>query len=326
MKHTAALITTTRCMLDSRLQQLISKASQVYENSGGLAAKQTSSQRRLLGHDEQHCASLPYNLDSPKQYGIWLKASGNLKEISKRSRASSSRSQDDDRRGKSGDGSSEKSVLVIASPADLEFDHRVNLKFQNSRQNGQDVVLEKWGKTEGPSTKAKKNLENSYGVESTDSRAQLSNPSREQHYEKDSSKGPSEAYSLVGFLNSSAHEAYEITSPLKANVEIPNPSMKPVTLVSPKNGAQPREKANWKRNAHEKGKQTQTTPTRAHVKLSGSKRPNWLDFSEETEESVDDSSEVKGIDLGTFGQPIGPPPGFSGNDDEHNNFYDIDDL
>ncbi|XP_065637716.1 uncharacterized protein LOC136070957 [Quercus suber] len=44
------------------------------------------------------------------------------------------------------------------------------------------------------------------------------------------------------------------------------------------------------------------------------------------EESVDDSSEVEGIGLGTFGQPISPPPGFSRNDDEHANFHDIDDL
>nr|POE55751.1 hypothetical protein CFP56_30547 [Quercus suber] len=39
-----------------------------------------------------------------------------------------------------------------------------------------------------------------------------------------------------------------------------------------------------------------------------------------------DSSEVEGIELGTFGQPIGPSPGFSGNDDEHANFHDIDNL
>ena len=43
-------------------------------------------------------------------------------------------------------------------------------------------------------------------------------------------------------------------------------------------------------------------------------------------ESVDDSSEAEGINLGTFGQPIGPPLGFSGNDDEHDNYHDIDDL
>ena len=43
-------------------------------------------------------------------------------------------------------------------------------------------------------------------------------------------------------------------------------------------------------------------------------------------ESVDDSSEVEGIDLGTFGQPIGPPLEFPGNDDEHDNFHNIDDL
>ena len=42
-------------------------------------------------------------------------------------------------------------------------------------------------------------------------------------------------------------------------------------------------------------------------------------------ESVDDSSEVEGIDLGTFGQPVGSPPGFPGNDDEHDDL-DIDDL
>ena len=43
-------------------------------------------------------------------------------------------------------------------------------------------------------------------------------------------------------------------------------------------------------------------------------------------ESVDDSSEVEGIDLGTFGQPVSPPPRFPGNDDEHDNYHDIDDL
>nr|XP_023870395.1 uncharacterized protein LOC111982996 [Quercus suber] len=48
--------------------------------------------------------------------------------------------------------------------------------------------------------------------------------------------------------------------------------------------------------------------------------------SSNIEESVDDSSEVEGIDLGTFGQPIGPLPGFPRNDDEHDNFHDIDDL
>ncbi|KAK9984383.1 hypothetical protein SO802_033908 [Lithocarpus litseifolius] len=40
----------------------------------------------------------------------------------------------------------------------------------------------------------------------------------------------------------------------------------------------------------------------------------------------DDSNDIEGIDLGTFGQPIGPPLGFSGNDDEHDNFDDFDDL
>ena len=55
--------------------------------------------------------------------------------------------------------------------------------------------------------------------------------------------------------------------------------MKPDTSLSPKKGAQPREKANWKRNACEKGKQAQTTSTRAQIKLLGTKRPNRLDFS-----------------------------------------------
>ena len=171
---------------------------------------------------------------------------------------------------------------MTASSTDLESTQRVNLKFQNSRQDGQDVVLEKWGNIKGSSTKAEKNLEKSNGVGSTDSMAQLSNPPRDQHYENDSGKGLSEAYSLVGFLNPSANEAHKITSPLKANVETTNPSMKPDTLVRPKKGTQPREKVNWKRYAHEKGKQDQTTPTRAQVKLSGTKRPSRLDFFEET--------------------------------------------
>ena len=47
-------------------------------------------QRGLLGHDERHCPSFPYNPDSPKQYGVWLRAGGNLKESSEWSRASSS--------------------------------------------------------------------------------------------------------------------------------------------------------------------------------------------------------------------------------------------
>jgi len=241
-------------------------------------------QCKLLGHDEWHCASFPYNPDSPRQYGVWLKASGNLKEFFERSRTSSSQRQDDDRLGKSGYSSSEKSAPVITSSADLESDQRVNLKFQNSRQDKQDIASEKWGNTEGSSTKVeKKNLEKSNGVGSTDSVAHLSNPPCDQHYENDSDKGLSEAYSLVGFLNPSANEDHEITSPLKANMETTNPSMKPDTLVSPKKGTQPREKANWKRNALEKGKQAQTTPTRAQVKLSGTKRPSWLDFSEEIE-------------------------------------------
>ncbi|XP_030941043.1 uncharacterized protein LOC115982846 [Quercus lobata] len=54
--------------------------------------------------------------------------------------------------------------------------------------------------------------------------------------------------------------------------------------------------------------------------------PANVEASSNIEESIDDSSEVEGIDLGTFGQPIGPPPGFPGNDDEHDNFHDIDDL
>ena len=41
---------------------------------------------------------------------------------------------------------------------------------------------------------------------------------------------------------------------------------------------------------------------------------------------VDDSSEVEGVDLGTFGQTISPPPRFPRNDDEHDNYHDIDDL
>ncbi|KAL0010516.1 hypothetical protein SO802_005624 [Lithocarpus litseifolius] len=54
--------------------------------------------------------------------------------------------------------------------------------------------------------------------------------------------------------------------------------------------------------------------------------PASAEPSSNIEESVDDSSDIEGIDLGTFGQPIGPPLGFSRNDDEHNNFDDFDDL
>lgn len=82
---------------------------------------------------------------------------------------------------------------------------------------------EKWDKSEGSSTKVEKNLENRYEVESFDLGAQLSYLPHELHVEMDSGKGLSEAYSLVGFLNSSTNEAHEITSPLKANGDIPNP-------------------------------------------------------------------------------------------------------
>nr|POF09052.1 hypothetical protein CFP56_38631 [Quercus suber] len=54
--------------------------------------------------------------------------------------------------------------------------------------------------------------------------------------------------------------------------------------------------------------------------------PTSVEPSSNIEESVDDSSEVEGIDLGTSGQPIGPLLGFPGNDDKHDNFHDIDDL
>ena len=108
------------------------------------------------------------------------------------------------------------------------------MKFQNSRQDGQDIAPKKWGDTEGSSTKAEKNLEKSNGVRSTESVAQLSNPPRDEHYENDSGKGLSEAYSLVGFLNPSTNEAHEITRPLKASVETTNPFMKPDTLFAQK--------------------------------------------------------------------------------------------
>ncbi|XP_050280566.1 uncharacterized protein LOC126721559 [Quercus robur] len=54
--------------------------------------------------------------------------------------------------------------------------------------------------------------------------------------------------------------------------------------------------------------------------------PASVEASSNIKESIDDSSKVEGIDLGTFGQPIRPPPRFPGNDDKHNNFHDIDDL
>ena len=167
--------------------------------------------------------------------------------------------------------------------ADVEFVQRINLNFQNLRQNGQDVAPKRWGKSEGSSTKVEKNLENRYEAESSNLGALLSNLPHELHIEMDSGKGPCEAYSLVGFLNSSTNKAHEITSPLKANGHIPNPSMKPVTLVSPKKETQPKVKVNLKRNAREKGKQAQITPTKTQVKLSGFKHPSRLDFSKETE-------------------------------------------
>nr|POF00590.1 hypothetical protein CFP56_27664 [Quercus suber] len=195
---------------------------------------------------------------------------GNLKEYSERSRASGSRNQDDDRRRNPSDGLGEKSVPVSASGADVESVQRVNLNFQNLRQNGQDVAPEKWGKSEGSSTKVEKNLENRFGAEISDLGAQMSNLPHELHVEMDSGKGPSEAYSLVGFLNSSANEAHEITSPLKATGDIPNPLMKPVTLASPKKETQPRVKVNLKRNACEKRK---TSPDYSNKNLG---KTLWL--------------------------------------------------
>ena len=157
------------------------------------------------------------------------------------------------------------------------------MNFQTSRHDRQDVASEKRGNTEGSSSKAEKNPERSNGVGSTDSMAQLSNLPRDQHCGNDVVKGLSEAYSLVGLLSSSVIKAQEITSLLKAKLENANPPKKLDISVSPKKGTQPREKANWKRNAREKGKQAQTTPTRAQVKLLGTKCPSRLDFSEEIE-------------------------------------------
>lgn len=86
----------------------------------------------LLGHDKRHCASFPYSPELPKQYGVWLKVGGNSKEGLERSRASSSRGQDNDRMGKSSYRSGEKSTSVVASSTEFESDQRVNLKFQTS--------------------------------------------------------------------------------------------------------------------------------------------------------------------------------------------------
>ena len=72
----------------------------------------------ILGHDEKHYTRFPYNIDSPKQYGDWLKVGGNSKGSSERSRASSSGSFDDDRSGRSG----ERSAPVTANSMNLEPD------------------------------------------------------------------------------------------------------------------------------------------------------------------------------------------------------------
>lgn len=74
----------------------------------------------LLGHDERHCVSFSYCLDSPKQYGDWLKAGGNTNGGSEKSRVSSSGGLDNDRMGKSG----EKSTPVTANSTNLKSDRR----------------------------------------------------------------------------------------------------------------------------------------------------------------------------------------------------------
>nr|POE95423.1 hypothetical protein CFP56_62209 [Quercus suber] len=90
------------------------------------------------------------------------------------------------------------------------------LPFENlSEEVGKDLVPEKWGKSEGSSTKVEKNPKNRFEVESSDLGAQLSNLPHKLHVEMDSGKGPYKAYSLAGFPNSSVNEAHEITSPLK---------------------------------------------------------------------------------------------------------------
>lgn len=230
----------------------------------------------LLGHDKQHCASFPYSPESPKQYGVWLKAGGNSKEGLERFRASSSRGQDDDRMGKSSYRSGEKSTSVVASSTKFESDQRVNLKFQTSRQDRQDVAFEKWGNIEASCSKAEKNPERSNEMGFTDTVAQLSNLPRDQHRGNDSRMGFNECYSLVGLLSSSVFEAQEVTSPLKANLENANPPIKLDTSISPKKEHNPEKRVIGKEMFVKKGKQAQTTPTRAQVKLLGSKWPSWL--------------------------------------------------
>lgn len=83
----------------------------------------------LLGHDDRHCGSFPYSLDSSKQYGDWHKAGANSKGGMERLRALSSGGQNDDSVGKLGARSEEKTTLVIENSKDFKFDQGASMEF-----------------------------------------------------------------------------------------------------------------------------------------------------------------------------------------------------
>lgn len=98
-----------------------------------------------LGHDEKHCQNHPFTPNSPKQYGDWMRASGNQKGSAEISKSQNSWGFDEGRSGKSSD----KSMPETATSSNPDSEELARTEIQSYNKNKKGIALEVVGGLEG---------------------------------------------------------------------------------------------------------------------------------------------------------------------------------
>lgn len=154
-----------------------------------------------LGHDEKHCQCQLHTPNLAKQYGEWMRASGNQMGNSEKPKPQNSWDVDEVRSGKSSD----RSTLATATFSNPDLSRRLEIEIQNcdqiSKSDASNVAS-------GLDETASKSMENQ-GCNPTVPRSKGS--SRDQHNTKALVGNISDKFSLVGLLSSSLQKAQEIS-------------------------------------------------------------------------------------------------------------------
>ena len=226
------------------------------------------------GHDEKHCPNLPCNPNSPKQYGEWLRASGNQKSSVDRPKASNSWSVEDEQSGRS----SGRSVPTMTNPSDSTSKPGAASEVHTNHQNRDSVKPQNSDRKESSRSHAadfpKKNSEVS--------KFKLSQSellSRDKRGATGLGIEAMDVVSEVGRSSRSHQEAQEVSSPIKVSSNNPISPQKPNSLTKP---SQQKGKPKLKRIACEKGSQAHGEQ---QANLYGFKRPGKLVFSDDFDQA-----------------------------------------